>query len=126
MTPNESAENTIDWFMGFDPSKDTIDDLLNARKTLSVNCTKIANYIKVQEEKFKRTYQERRIAEATTKLSTDGTGVVREARSIAENKELRIKEAAAEGSAKGAKIVLDSYYKVLDSMASYINTMRQI
>ena len=126
MTPNESAEATIDWFQGLDPSHDTIDELLAARKDLSICCTKIANYVKVQEERSKKLYQQRRIAEATTKLTTDGTSVVREAKSIVENKELRVQEAAAEGSAKGAKIVLDSYNKVLDSMAAYINVMRQL
>ena len=126
MTPNENAQTIIEWFADFDISKGDIDGLLTNRQHLSINCTKIANYVKDQESKYKKIYMERKIAEATTVIMEEGTGVYKGAKSIVDNKELRVQEAEFEGNAKGAKIVLDSYYKVLDAMASMINVMRTI
>lgn len=123
-TPNELAQGIIDWFESYQ-LENGIEPLLEARQQLSINCTKIANYVKQEEAKHKRIYQERRIAEARTKIETEGTTVHKEATSIIENKDLRLKEAESEGNARGAKIVLDSYYKVLDAMASIINTLNR-
>jgi len=42
------------------------------------------------------------------------------------DKEMRTAEAMYEGELKGLKTMIDTYYKVLDAMASQISTMNKL
>jgi len=120
----EELQRLLDWYDKFETSKGDIEGIMKARQRLSLHCTTIAKELAQVETTHKLTYQERRISEAERFLEQEGTIAEREANAI--NKELRRKEAQAESAVKGYKILLDSYFKVLDAMASQINVMNKL
>lgn len=119
-----TAKAIIEWYDSFNIKTGDIEDLLKARQRLSVFCAGIAEQIQRIEGLHKSTYHERRVTEAESFLKEEGTVAEREAKSI--NRDLRQAEATYEGELKGLKIMLDTYYKVLDAMASQINVMNRI
>ena len=119
----KTAKAIIDWYDTYEPEKHGLDPLQKARQRLSVYCVGIADQIRRLEGFHKVSYHERKIAEAEGFLDGDGTNAERTAQSI--NKDLRLAEAHYEGELKGLKIMLDTYFKVLDSMASQINVLNR-
>lgn len=119
-----SASSIIDWYSSYTIEMG-IDPLLTARQHLSIAYYKIATAYKDKEVQSKRLYSKRKISEAVTKLETTGTMVLREAEAIRVNKELRMEESTLEGEVMGTKQILNSYSKVLDSMASIISTLNR-
>ena len=119
-----TAKKIVEWYDSFDIKTGDIEDILKARQRLSVFCSGIAEQIQRVEALHKQTYHERKLSEATKFLEATGTVADREAMSLSED--LRKAEATYEGELKGLKIMLDTYYKVLDAMASQINVMNRI
>ena len=120
----ERAKAIITWFETYQMEEGS-QVILEKRQQLSIACAAIASqYAKAQYE-FKTTYFQRKVSEAKSKLTHNGTVAEREAKAIQDNEDLRIKEAQLDGKVSGYKIVLDSYFKVLDSMASIINTLNR-
>lgn len=112
----------IEWYSTYE-LEDGIENLLKARKALSIECHEVSIQAAKAELQHKSTYHARKISEAQRFLEADGTAAERSAKSIDEH--IRLKEAKAEGELRGMKLMLDSYFKVLDSMASQINTLNR-
>lgn len=119
----KTAKAIIEWYDTYEPELHGLESLQRARQRLSVYCVGIAEQIRELEALHKAAYHERKIGESEAFLSEDGTGVERTAKSV--NKDLRLAEAQYEGELKGLKIMLDTYFKVLDSMASQINVLNK-
>ena len=119
-----TAKEVIDWYDKFNIREHHIDELMKARQKLSVYCVGIAKQIEHAEVVHKELYQQRRINESMNFLGAEGSVKDREAISIDED--LRMQEAKAEGELRGMRTMLDSYFKVMDAMASQINVMRQV
>lgn len=117
------AKDIVDWYDQYEPEKDGLDPLLRARRRLAIACTHIAQQLKEAEIGYFKAYQHRKLKERDNFLSLEGSGIMRERQCIA--KGLRLEEARLEGEKRGTKHVLDSYYKVLDSMASQINVLNR-
>jgi len=119
----KTAKAIIDWYDTYEPETHGLEPLQRARQRLSVYCVGIAEQIRELEALHKVAYHERKIAESEAFLSEDGTNAERTAKSV--NKDHRLAEANYEGELKGLKIMLDTYFKVLDSMASQINVLNR-
>ncbi len=119
-----NAKDIIEWFATY-RLEQGLDTLLEARRELSIVCVSIAEAEKKAVSQYHTLYQERKIAEAKSKITNTGTILEKESAAIVEHEQLRIDEAIAESEAKGAKIMLGSYNKVLDSMASMINVLNR-
>lgn len=117
------AKNILDWYDNYEPEKHGLDPLIKARRKLSIVCTKIAEELKAAEINYFKTYQLRKLKEREDFLSLEGSAAIRSVECL--NEELRLKEAKFEGEKRGIKHVLDSYGKVLDSMASQINVLNR-
>lgn len=126
MKPSQKSKSVIEQYENFDPSRHDVQDLLKMRQELSIARWRISNYVMQQEHKFKTIYQQRRVFEAEKELETEGTAAHRKATAVKESADMRMIEAEHEGQSRGAKIVLDGIDKVLDSMASMINSMNRI
>ena len=120
----KTADAIIKWYDGFEPEKHGIDALLKARQRLAVYCTGIGEQIRRIESLHKEAYHERKVKEAQEYLRQEGTQSERTAAST--NEDLRLAEARYEGELKGLKIMLDTYFKVLDSMSSWINVLNKL
>lgn len=119
----KTAQAIIEWYDTYEPEKHGLEPLQKARQRLSVYCTSIAEQIHKLEPLHKVSYHERKIAEAEAFVTGEGTNAERTASSV--NRELRIQEAKYEGELQGLKIMLNTYFKVLDSMASQINVLNR-
>lgn len=118
------GKDILEWFDNY-RIQDGIEVLLEARRKLSIVCCEMAEQEKNSLSEYLTTYQQRKVEEAKIRLSEEGTGVVKEAQSVVKLVDLRMKEAVLEGKTKGIKTMLSSYNKVLDSMASIINTLNR-
>jgi hypothetical protein len=117
------AKDIIEWYDRYEPEIHGLEPLIKARRRLAIACTEIAGLLKTAEIGYYKAYQLRKLKERDNFLSSEGTGIVRERSSM--EKGMRLEEARLEGEKRGIKHILDSYYKVLDSMASQINVLNR-
>jgi len=128
-----TLQDIIDWYGGIDESRQDaegnvvdLDRMLFMRKQLAVESVKVSNYIYKKEVEYKSTYIQKKIEIANSELAHDGTVMERKAQALIAAQEVAKKSDRLEGEVRGLKIKLDQINKVLDSMSSYINTMRAI
>jgi len=118
----KTAQSIIEWYDSYNLDQG-LEPLLKARQRLSVYCVGIAEQIERAEAVSSVAYHQRKLREAQAFLEAEGTNAERTAKSIDEA--TRLEEAAHEGELRGLKIMLQTYNKVLDSMAGQINTLNR-
>lgn len=117
-----TADEIIKWFDSYDLHMG-LEPVLKARRRLSVHCAGIAKEIQRLEGEHKSNYHNRKISEAKRFLEAEGTGAERSAKSI--DPDLRAKEGKSEGELRGHKIMIETFFKIMDSMSSIINALNR-
>ena len=102
-----------------------IEVLLEKRQLLSCACAEVAKIEQQASANYIKARRQRKLEQAKIELSAQGTGLKIKAKSVIDTDKLQEVEDNYEAEAKGAKIIKDSWNKVLDSMASNINTLNR-
>jgi hypothetical protein len=120
----KNAKDIIEWYKGYH-LEDGVQVLLEKRQLLSCACAEVAKIEQQALANYIKARRNRKLKQANIELSAQGTGLKIKAKSIIETNEFQEIEDNYEAEAKGAKIIKDSWNKVLDSMASNINTLNR-